>query len=224
MGPGSWRRAPLTSLSGTIHARPAERTRPWSSCHRPRDETESRAPRRPGRVAHSPHAGPLRLGSGRAPRDTRPRDPRRPAGLRVRGRRPPPGRSRQAPCRGAMDRGLLAHVLPENSLFRLDRISMASSLETGSPVLDTEVIDLLATVPARMKFGARGKAPADPLRADVPAALAECAEAGIRWWITAATLAALAVALYARRSPVSSSSTRPRPRRSAPRFSPGSCS
>lgn len=101
---------------------------------------------------------------------------------------------------------------------------MASSLETGSPVLDTEVIDLLATVPARMKFGARGKAPADPLRADVPAALAECAEAGIRWWITAATLAALAVALYARRSPVSSSSTRPRPRRSAPRFSPGSCS
>ncbi|MFM8411600.1 MAG: asparagine synthase (glutamine-hydrolyzing) [Alphaproteobacteria bacterium] len=53
------------------------------------------------------------------------------------------------------DEAIAAYVgafLPENMLLRLDRASMANSVEVRSPFLDPDLVDLLATVPASMKL------------------------------------------------------------------------
>lgn len=45
--------------------------------------------------------------------------------------------------------------LPDDLAVKMDRMSMAHSLETRSPFLDTALIDFLATVPAARKVGLR---------------------------------------------------------------------
>ncbi len=53
------------------------------------------------------------------------------------------------------DQAIAAYVqafLPESMLLRLDRASMANSLEVRSPFLDPDLIDLFETVPASMKL------------------------------------------------------------------------
>ena len=45
--------------------------------------------------------------------------------------------------------------LPDDLAVKMDRMSMASSLETRSPFLDTQLIEYLARVPARHKVGLR---------------------------------------------------------------------
>src|SRR5258708_20779407 len=42
--------------------------------------------------------------------------------------------------------------LPEDVLTKVDRMSMAHSIETGGPMLDTLVIDFAATLPAGLKI------------------------------------------------------------------------
>jgi len=56
---------------------------------------------------------------------------------------------------GPQDLAIAAYVgafLPENMLLRLDRASMANSIEVRSPFLDPDLVDLLETVPASMKL------------------------------------------------------------------------
>src|SRR5204863_6878752 len=48
--------------------------------------------------------------------------------------------------------------LPEDVLTKVDRMSMAHSIETRVPLLDNEVIDYAASLPARLKIhGGRRK-------------------------------------------------------------------
>jgi asparagine synthase (glutamine-hydrolysing) len=57
-----------------------------------------------------------------------------------------------------LDRILYANFttyLPDDLAVKMDRMSMANSLETRSPFLDTALIDRLAAVPARQKVGKR---------------------------------------------------------------------
>jgi asparagine synthase (glutamine-hydrolysing) len=57
-----------------------------------------------------------------------------------------------------LDRLLAANFatnLPDDLAVKMDRMSMANSIETRSPFLDTALIDLLATVPASRKVGLR---------------------------------------------------------------------
>jgi asparagine synthase (glutamine-hydrolysing) len=57
-----------------------------------------------------------------------------------------------------LDRLLYANFktyLPDDLAVKMDRMSMANSLETRSPFLDTAVIELLARLPARRKIGLR---------------------------------------------------------------------
>jgi asparagine synthase (glutamine-hydrolysing) len=57
-----------------------------------------------------------------------------------------------------LDRILYANFrtyLPDDLAVKMDRMSMANSLETRSPFLDTAVIERLASVPARQKVGVR---------------------------------------------------------------------
>jgi asparagine synthase (glutamine-hydrolysing) len=58
----------------------------------------------------------------------------------------------------ALDRILYANFktyLPDDLAVKMDRMSMANSLETRSPFLDTGVVELLAGVAARQKVGLR---------------------------------------------------------------------
>ncbi len=55
--------------------------------------------------------------------------------------------------------------LPDDLAVKMDRMSMASSLETRSPFLDTQLIEHLARLPARNKIGLRRVKPV--LRASV---------------------------------------------------------
>jgi asparagine synthase (glutamine-hydrolysing) len=48
-----------------------------------------------------------------------------------------------------------ANYLPDDLAVKMDRMSMASSLETRSPFLDTSMIDFMARVPAGTKVGLR---------------------------------------------------------------------
>jgi asparagine synthase (glutamine-hydrolysing) len=57
-----------------------------------------------------------------------------------------------------LDRLLAANFatyLPDDLAVKMDRMSMANSIETRSPFLDTALIDLLAPVPASRKVGLR---------------------------------------------------------------------
>jgi asparagine synthase (glutamine-hydrolysing) len=57
-----------------------------------------------------------------------------------------------------LDRILYANFktyLPDDLAVKMDRMSMASSLETRSPFLDTALVEYLARVPARRKVGLR---------------------------------------------------------------------
>jgi asparagine synthase (glutamine-hydrolysing) len=57
-----------------------------------------------------------------------------------------------------LDRILAANFatyLPDDLAVKMDRMSMANSIETRSPFLDTALIDLLASVPAARKVGLR---------------------------------------------------------------------
>jgi asparagine synthase (glutamine-hydrolysing) len=62
----------------------------------------------------------------------------------------------QARALPALDRVLYANFctyLPDDLAVKMDRMSMASSLEARSPFLDSALIELLARVPARRKVG-----------------------------------------------------------------------
>jgi asparagine synthase (glutamine-hydrolysing) len=57
-----------------------------------------------------------------------------------------------------LDRLLYANFktyLPDDLAVKMDRMSMANSLETRSPFLDTALIELVAGLPARRKIGLR---------------------------------------------------------------------
>jgi asparagine synthase (glutamine-hydrolysing) len=65
-------------------------------------------------------------------------------------------RYRRAQALPALDRILYANFatyLPDDLAVKMDRMSMANSLETRSPFLDTALIERLAAVPARQKVG-----------------------------------------------------------------------
>ncbi len=62
------------------------------------------------------------------------------------------------PALKPLDRLLAANFatyLPDDLAVKMDRMSMANSIEARSPFLDTALIDLLATVPAARKVGLR---------------------------------------------------------------------
>ena len=64
---------------------------------------------------------------------------------------------RAASC-PTLDRILYANFktyLPDDLAVKMDRMSMANSLETRSPFLDTALIEYLARVPGREKVGLR---------------------------------------------------------------------
>ena len=68
-------------------------------------------------------------------------------------------RSRDLPF---LDQVLYANFktyLPDDLAVKMDRMSMASSLETRSPFLDTAVVEHLARIPARHKVGLRSVKP-----------------------------------------------------------------
>ena len=49
----------------------------------------------------------------------------------------------------------LMTYLPDDILAKVDRTSMAASLEVRSPLLDQEVVHFMATVPRRLKYDLR---------------------------------------------------------------------
>lgn len=56
----------------------------------------------------------------------------------------------------ALTRSLLLYqdtYLPEDILFKVDRASMACGLEVRAPMLDTELVDFVAPLPASFKYG-----------------------------------------------------------------------
>lgn len=62
---------------------------------------------------------------------------------------------RQAPATTALDRMLYTDImtrLPEHSLMLTDRMTMAHSLEARSPLLDHELVELLAAYPDHLKI------------------------------------------------------------------------
>jgi len=62
---------------------------------------------------------------------------------------------RQAPARNALDRAQFAdfrHWLPGNILAKMDRTSMAVSLETREPLLDHRLVQFAATLPVTMRI------------------------------------------------------------------------
>jgi asparagine synthase (glutamine-hydrolysing) len=64
----------------------------------------------------------------------------------------------QAPDLPVLDQILLANFktyLPDDLAVKMDRMSMANSLEARSPFLDTALIEYLARLPARHKVGLR---------------------------------------------------------------------
>jgi asparagine synthase (glutamine-hydrolysing) len=84
--------------------------------------------------------------------------------------------SEEAAGRPALDRILHANFstyLPDDLAVKMDRMSMAHSLETRSPLLDTALIERLAAVPGRRKVGLRHLKPVlrrafwDELPADI---------------------------------------------------------
>jgi asparagine synthase (glutamine-hydrolysing) len=67
-------------------------------------------------------------------------------------------RYRHADRLPVLDRILYANFmtyLPDDLAVKMDRMSMANSLETRSPFLDTALVERLAAVPARQKVGKR---------------------------------------------------------------------
>jgi asparagine synthase (glutamine-hydrolysing) len=65
---------------------------------------------------------------------------------------------RRAGPRGALDRMLyvdLGSYLPENCLHKVDRMSMACSLEVRVPLLDHELVELAFRMPERLKIRGR---------------------------------------------------------------------
>jgi len=68
---------------------------------------------------------------------------------------------RDAPARDALDRAQYAdlqHWLPGNILTRTDRTSMAVGLETRAPLLDHQLVEFAAKLPAGMRLrGGQGK-------------------------------------------------------------------
>ena len=72
--------------------------------------------------------------------------------------------------------------LPEDVLTKVDRMSMAHSIESRVPLLDNEVIDFAATLPARLEDQERAPQarPEGSAAADAAAGDSRSQEAGLR--------------------------------------------
>lgn len=74
----------------------------------------------------------------------------------------------------------ISYYLPDNCLFKIDRMSMANSLEIRSPFLDHHLVEYVISIPFRKKFQISKRKPllAKTANSIIPAKLFTCSKKG----------------------------------------------